>query len=198
MDTGSHRSAAWPALALAGLAYVLPACAAPGGSEASGTEAQGAAGSAEETGEDTAGAEIRQLLREQVDAWNRADLDGFLRHYHRGPDLVFTSGVRVRRGYEALEADFKSRYAGAAAMGRLTMDGIEVHPIGDTAAWVLGNWHLERSAGPAGGNFTLILTKEGGVWKIVHDHTSVTPTPPEKPPEVASPRPGGAGRQPPR
>jgi ketosteroid isomerase-like protein len=57
-------------------------------------------------------------------------------------------------------------------MGKLTFSDLEVYPLGRDAAYVLGRWHLDRVAGPIGGNFTLVLRREDG-WRIVHDHTSV-------------------------
>ncbi|WP_461451231.1 hypothetical protein [Mucilaginibacter sp.] len=39
-------------------------------------------------------------------------------------------------------------------------------------AFVLGGWHLTRTAGPLGGYFTLWFKKLNGEWKIVCDHTS--------------------------
>jgi beta-aspartyl-peptidase (threonine type) len=57
-------------------------------------------------------------------------------------------------------------------MGRLTLSGLEITPLGDTAALVLGQWKLDGLSVPLGGNFTLVFRKIDGRWVIVHDHTS--------------------------
>jgi hypothetical protein len=44
-------------------------------------------------------AAIQQVLRDQQDAWNRGDLAAFLRGYEPSPELVFTSGGAIRRGF---------------------------------------------------------------------------------------------------
>jgi len=49
---------------------------------------------------------------------------------------------------------------------------VEVTPLGTQSAMVLGNWKLTREAGPVGGNFTLVVQRHAGEWKIIHDHTS--------------------------
>ena len=61
-------------------------------------------------GEDRAA--ITALLHARQDAWNRGDLEGFLCGYERSPDLLFTSGGKVRRGYAATRARYESRYLG--------------------------------------------------------------------------------------
>ena len=57
-------------------------------------------------------------------------------------------------------------------MGQLTFRDLEATSLGLDAAMLLGRWHLETVAGPAGGNFTLIWRRLDGQWRIVHDHTS--------------------------
>jgi ketosteroid isomerase-like protein len=57
-------------------------------------------------------------------------------------------------------------------MGRLTLSGLEITPLGDVAAFVLGQWNLDGLGEPVGGNFTLVFRKIEGRWAIVHDHTS--------------------------
>ena len=48
---------------------------------------------------------IRALLDDQKNAWNEGDLEGYMGGYHDSPEIVFTSGGRVRRGYQqSLEA----------------------------------------------------------------------------------------------
>jgi hypothetical protein len=57
-------------------------------------------------------------------------------------------------------------------MGRLKFGGLEITPLGDSAALVLGQWHVDRQNEPLSGNFSLVVRKIDGRWLIVHDHTS--------------------------
>lgn len=117
---------------------------------------------------------IRTLLQEQVVAWNRGDLDSFMEPYWRSPNLVFTSGAELRRGWQATYDRYRKRYGGDSdTMGQLAFKNLEVTMLGPDAAWVLGGWHLTRKGTESGGIFTLVLRRLQGEWRIVHDHTSV-------------------------
>ncbi|MGH7556780.1 MAG: YybH family protein [Gemmatimonadota bacterium] len=117
--------------------------------------------------------EIVDVLREQVDAWNQGDLDGFMDGYWQSPDLVFTSGGRVQRGWQTTLERYRSAYGERPeTMGRLTFSDLEVHPLDRWNAWVLGRWSLETGQGERGGVFTLVFQEIDGRWVIVHDHTS--------------------------
>jgi len=59
-------------------------------------------------------------------------------------------------------------------MGRLRLSGLEITPLGDSAALVLGQWSLQRESEPLTGNFSLVIRKFDDRWLIVHDHTSQT------------------------
>jgi len=119
---------------------------------------------------------IRKTIDDQVAAWNRGDIEGFMDGYLRSDDLVFTSGGRVRRGWDTTLQKYKERYGTAPeTMGTLGFDGIEVHMLGSDAAWVLGQWKLTwPDNSTEGGVFTLVMQKLEGRWKVVHDHTSAS------------------------
>jgi ketosteroid isomerase-like protein len=118
--------------------------------------------------------EIITLLQRQQAAWNRGDLPAFMMAYENSPDLLFV-GNEVTRGYGPTLERYRRRYPTRATMGTLTFSGLEVHEAGPGAAWVYGQFALEREAaggGAARGRFTLVLRKTAGGWKIVMDHTS--------------------------
>lgn len=118
--------------------------------------------------------EILDVLERQAEAWNRGDLDAFMADYWRSPDLVFTSGGRVQRGWETTLERYRATYGGSTeTMGRLSFHDVTVHALARDAAWVLGRWELERGGGELGGVFTLVFRRIDGEWKIVHDHTSL-------------------------
>ncbi len=117
------------------------------------------------------GEEIRSLLDAQDAAWNAGDVEGFMEGYWRSPDLTFSSGGKVTRGWETTLERYRTRYPDRAAMGRLTFSDLEITMLGRDGALVLGRWRLERDQ-PVGGNFTLVLRLIDGRWLIIHDHTS--------------------------
>ncbi|HIK93820.1 MAG TPA: DUF4440 domain-containing protein [Planctomycetes bacterium] len=116
--------------------------------------------------------QIKSIIAVQADAWNRGDIDGFMQHYWKSEELTFSSGGKTTRGWQATKDGYHQRYPTRDLMGLLTFSELEVTPLGDTAALVLGRWHLKRDSEPIGGNFSLTFRLIDGHWLIVHDHTS--------------------------
>lgn len=115
---------------------------------------------------------IRSILDEQKEAWNRGDIEGFMAGYHRRPDIVFTSGGKVRRGYEQTLTAYEDKYVDDQAMGHLEFSDVEIFGVGGHGAVALGKWELTDTPQAAQGVFTLVFTRERGRWGIMHDHSS--------------------------
>ena len=118
--------------------------------------------------------QIRAVLDAQVAAWNRGDLEAFMRGYWHSPQLVFYSGGAVTKGWDETLERYRKRYqSGGAAMGKLTFSDLDIQLLSADSAWVGGRWQLEmRDGKKLGGLFTLIFRKVPNGWRIVHDHTS--------------------------
>ncbi len=153
------RRVAGAALVLLALAMAGQA-AKSGGSPATGAKEEDAA--------------IRAVLAGQQQAWNKGDLEAFMRGYARRPELTFYSGANVTSGWEQTLQRYRDRYQSSGhEMGKLTFSELEVHVLAPDAAWVGGRWQLQMSDGKTpGGLFTLVFRKLPEGWKIVHDHTS--------------------------
>lgn len=121
--------------------------------------------------------DIRAALDAQVQAWNRGDIDGFMAGYWRSEQLTFSSGGQVTRGWHATRERYHRRYGTRAKMGTLSFSDLEITPLGDRHAQVLGRYRLDFPSGgkPAGGGFTLVMAREAGGWVVTHDHTSGDP-----------------------
>lgn len=115
---------------------------------------------------------IEGVLCAQAEAWNRGDIPGFMEHYWKSDDLTFSSGGKTTRGWQATLDNYRKRYPTPRAMGRVSFNELEITPLGEQAAFVLGRWQLDRESEPVGGNFTLVFQKIDDRWVIVHDHTS--------------------------
>jgi ketosteroid isomerase-like protein len=121
--------------------------------------------------------EIDSLLTLQADAWNRGDIDAFMEHYWKSDELTFSSGGQTTRGWQNTKENYRRRYPTRDQMGQLQFSQLEVTPLGDSTALVLGCWRLTRAEAPVAGNFSLVLRRLAGQWLIVHDHTSRAPAP---------------------
>ena len=135
-------------------------------------------------------ASIRKVFDDQVAAWNRGDLDGFLAGYWRSPKVVFQSGGTRHDGFDAMRDRYRRRYqADGRAMGQLAFADLEVETFSPDAAMVRGRYNLSMPDGSRPtGLFTLIIRRLDGAWKITHDHTSAADS--AAPAAPATPAPG--------
>jgi L-asparaginase / beta-aspartyl-peptidase len=114
---------------------------------------------------------VETVLRAQEAAWNAGDIDAFVDYYWKSDDVTFSSGGKTTRGWTATRDGYRERYPTREKMGTVKFSNLEITPLGDRAAMVLGEWKLERDE-PIGGNFTLVFRKVDDRWVIIHDHTS--------------------------
>jgi beta-aspartyl-peptidase (threonine type) len=118
---------------------------------------------------------ITAVLDDQIAAWNRGDLAGYMAGYARTPALVFTSGGNVRRGWQDAFDHYQARYArDPKAMGTLVFHIDSIDAVGADGAVVLGRWELTASEHPGRGVFSLVLERRPEGWRIIHDHTSTS------------------------
>lgn len=117
---------------------------------------------------------VRALLAEQVAAWNRRDLEGYMRGYLRAPELRFFAGASVTRGWQETLDRYRKRYQSEGKeMGTLEMRDVEVQVLSPQHAFARGRWHLAFGDGKtAEGLFTLLLERQREGFRIVHDHSS--------------------------
>lgn len=118
------------------------------------------------------GGDIEKILTRQSEAWNKGDILGFMETYWKDERMTFSSGGEMRRGWQATLDRYKSSYP-KEKMGQLRFDQLEVISLGTDSAFATGDWHLDLNGEKKDGNFSLVLRKIGGAWKIVHDHSSV-------------------------
>ena len=116
--------------------------------------------------------DIRKLMSDQAAAWNRGDIDGFMRGYWNSEDLVFVSGDSVTRGWRPTLERYKKSYDSREKMGALTFSDLEITVLSRDAAVVLGSWALAREKDNPHGKFTLTFRRFREGWRIIMDHTS--------------------------
>jgi uncharacterized protein (TIGR02246 family) len=117
---------------------------------------------------------IRRVLSDQVQAWNRGDIDGFMNGYENSPTTVFI-GKTVQRGYEAVRRRYHEQYPTPEKMGKLSFSDLSVNLLSADYASVTGAFHLMRApsaGGDASGVFSLLFRRTPAGWKIILDHTS--------------------------
>ena len=117
---------------------------------------------------------IRGVLVAQQDAWNRGDLDAFMAGYVKSSELVFTSGGKIRRGWQDTYAKYRAKYgADRSTMGKLAFDLLAIQALGVDGAIVLGRWKLTDTPVAGAGVFSLGFIRTAAGWRVIHDHTSL-------------------------
>jgi ketosteroid isomerase-like protein len=117
---------------------------------------------------------VRDTLAAQAQAWNRGDLDGYMAGYARSPELVFTSGGKIRRGWQQAYDSYRAKYGSdRSTMGKLAFEVLAVQPLGADGAVVLGTWRLALAGGAVGGVFSVVFARTPDGWRVIHDHTSL-------------------------
>jgi ketosteroid isomerase-like protein len=115
---------------------------------------------------------ILKVLETQRQAWNRGDIESYMRGYWKSDSVMFIGKAAPIYGWQSTLDRYKKAYPDKAAMGQLTFDIIQVKVLDSNNAFMLGGWHLQREKDAPGGYFTLWFRKINGEWKIVCDHTS--------------------------
>ena len=125
-----------------------------------------------QSGNNAAERDIKKVMTDQAEAWNRGDIAGFMQGYWNSDKLIFVSGDRVTRGWQPTLDNYKRSYDSRAKMGTLTFSDLEITVLSKDAAVVLGSWSLAREGDNPHGKFTLTFRKFREGWRIIIDHTS--------------------------
>ncbi len=124
------------------------------------------------TGTDNDEIAVRKLLNDQTLAWNRGDIESFMKTYWQSDSLMFIGKSGITYGWANTLNNYKKNYPDTIAMGKLSFNIILVKPLSVQYFQVIGNWHLQRSIGDLSGHYTLLLKKIKGRWVIITDHSS--------------------------
>lgn len=115
---------------------------------------------------------ITKVLKEQSDAWNKGDIDGFMKGYYHSDNLRFITKKGIKEGYDTIASRYKAAYPGKEQMGHLEFDHLIMRRLATEPELfqATGNWAI-TGTNNASGNFSLIFQKIDNEWKIIIDHT---------------------------
>lgn len=115
---------------------------------------------------------IRQLLDDQVKAWNQGNIESFMQGYWKNDSLMFIGKSGISWGWQKTLENYKKGYPDTTAMGKLSFNIIIVKKLSPEYYYVVGKWMLKRSIGDLSGHYNLLFRKINGSWQIVADHSS--------------------------
>jgi len=117
--------------------------------------------------------QIKQILSQQEEDWNKGDIDAFMTAYWNSEELQFGGAKGITLGWQKTLDNYKRGYPDQASMGKLNFVIKDMTQHSKTVVSLTGSWELERENDKPGGHFLLIWRKIDGKWKIVVDHTSL-------------------------
>ena len=115
---------------------------------------------------------IRKTLDDQTAAWNRGDIETFMKGYWENDSLMFIGKSGVTYGWSNTLNNYKKNYPDTATMGQLIFTLLQVKKLSPKYYHVTGKWYLKRSIGDVSGHYTLVFRKINGHWFIISDHSS--------------------------
>lgn len=116
--------------------------------------------------------QIKKILFQQEQDWNKGDIDAFMNAYWKSHDLQFGGASGITKGWQETLDNYKNGYPDKATMGKLSFQVKDMTRHSNKVVSLTGSWELEREKDRPGGHFLLIWRKIKGEWKIVVDHTS--------------------------
>jgi len=116
--------------------------------------------------------EIRNLLVQQTETWNRGDINGFMQTYWQNDSLMFIGKDGVTWGWKNTLERYKKGYPDKETMGQLSFEVIQMKKLPAEYFFVVGKWMLKRNAGDLSGYYNLLMKRIKGQWKIIADHSS--------------------------
>ena len=115
---------------------------------------------------------IREVMDQQVEAWNEGDIPAYMDGYWKSEQLVFTGRTSKTIGWQAALDRYQKAYTNREAMGNLAFDDLDIQITDPSSAFATGAWTLYRKQDTLSGRFTLVWRKIDGDWVIVADHSS--------------------------
>src|SRR4030095_6557137 len=115
---------------------------------------------------------IRNILDNQVKAWNKGDVEGFMQGYWKNDSLMFIGKNGINWGWQKTLENYKKGYPDTTAMGKLSFDIIVIKKLSPEYYYVVGKWMLNRTIGDLSGHYDLLFKKINGSWLIIADHSS--------------------------
>ena len=115
---------------------------------------------------------VKQVVTDQVTAWNRGDIDGFVSYYKDSRDTISIVDGNILHGRQEISDCYKQKPLTRESMGTLDVSDLHVLMLGSKLAIVTGNFHLARARGTVSGVLSVVCQRTSRGWKIIQDYNN--------------------------
>ena len=120
--------------------------------------------------------EIADLVARQFAAWNRHDIDGYMKVFWGSPLLVFAVEGEVWVGWDQVRANLIHQYSDRERMGNSMLERLQTNIVSTETALTVEWWSTMFGATKVRGFTTSAWYKFSNGWRIIEGHTSVLET----------------------
>ena len=120
--------------------------------------------------------EIADLVKRQFAAWNRHDIDGYMKVFWGSPLLIFAVEDEVWVGWDQVKANLAQEYSDRERMGNSILERLQTNMVSAEVALTVEWWSIMFGATKVRGFTTSTWHKFSNGWRIIEGHTSVLET----------------------
>lgn len=115
-----------------------------------------------------------QLITNQMEAWNRGDLDGALQTYCPSADTLWVNHGGISRGFEQFARGMRKEFGvKKESMGTLNIELVDVRHFGDGSDLLVVRWWIMKgSSRQMGGISTQLWSDCDGKMRVVFEHAT--------------------------
>jgi uncharacterized protein (TIGR02246 family) len=117
--------------------------------------------------------EIARLVAQQFAAWNRRDIDGYMKVFWGSPLLIFAVEGEVWIGWDQVKANLLQEYSDPERMGNSVLDRLQTNIVSPETAMTVEWWSMMFRTSKVSGFTTSAWHKFPVGWRIIQGHTSV-------------------------
>jgi len=119
---------------------------------------------------------IESVLDQQVAAWNRGDINGFMSGYWNSSELIYVGNTKVTRGWQTLLDRYEElSKASGGQIGTLELQETQITVLSKDSALVWGTYRVLQPGQDRKGLYTLVLRRFQAGWRTIYDRTSSEP-----------------------
>jgi hypothetical protein len=120
--------------------------------------------------------DIANLIEQQFAAWNRRDIDGYMKPFWVSPKLIFAVEGEVWTGWDQVKANLLQQYSDPERMGNSLLERLQTSIVSAETAMSVEWWSITFGVTKVRGFTTSVWHRFPVGWRIIQGHTSVLET----------------------